>query len=143
MDSITPKRKFRVSLVECLAGVAIVTVLWALILPIGHGISDDTKRKVSQIEMKEVGAALQQYRAAFGIYPLGDNASISKALGGENPKQTTFLDLKRRWVDTNGGLVDFWHTPYIIQTNQTSGLSIRSAGPNRRFGDADDLEQPL
>ena len=36
-------------------------------------------------------------------------------------------------------LFDFWHTPYQVKIIAQTNFTIRSAGPNKIFGDADDI----
>jgi hypothetical protein len=38
-----------------------------------------------------------------------------------------------------GELIDFWQTPFQIKFAEQTNFIIRSAGPNRIFGDADDI----
>ena len=145
MDSGPPKRKWKLSLVEWLTVIAIVGFLVTVLTPpIGHGISNATRRKISQIDMITLADAMNQHRLKYGEYPTGDVGMVVNVLTGDNLDQVSFLDPRRfRFLNEKKEPVDFWRTPYRIETNSTNGLSIRSAGPNRRFGDADDLEQSL
>jgi hypothetical protein len=45
------------------------------------------------------------------------------------------------WFSTNtaGELLDVWRTPYQIELTGQTNFVIRSAGPNRHFGDEDDI----
>ncbi len=94
--------------------------------------------------MSALANAMNQHRLKYGGYPTGDVGMIVNVLMGGNLEQVSFLDPRGfRFLNEKKEPVDFWRTPYRIETNQTNGLSIRSAGPNRRFGDSDDLEQSL
>ena len=42
-------------------------------------------------------------------------------------------------TNTLGGLIDIWQTPYQIKLIGQTNFTIHSAGPNRKFGDADDI----
>ncbi|HKI69791.1 MAG TPA: hypothetical protein VKA67_09390 [Verrucomicrobiae bacterium] len=86
--------------------------------------------------LRTVAFALKQYHGNFGTYPTGTWQEASHVLMGENPKQHVFINMAR-WTNTIGELVDPWGTPFSfsIETN----MILRSAGPNRIFGDKDDV----
>ena len=48
-----------------------------------------------------------------------------------------------RWISTNSAgeleLVDVWQTPYRIELAGHTNFIVRSAGPNQKFGDLDDV----
>ena len=96
-----------------------------------------------RLAMNHVAQAMKFHVAEYGEYPRGNADAILAALCGRVPGKRAWLDLGTNSLDENGAFVDPWRTTYEIGTNQTNGLSIRSAGPNRRFGDIDDLEQAL
>jgi hypothetical protein len=55
---------------------------------------------------------------------------------------SVFADNQHRmWLHTNGpgDLIDIWQTPYQIEMHDQTNFIIHSAGPNRIFGDADDI----
>lgn len=79
--------------------------------------------------------ALQQYKEHVGSYPVGSNAEIVKALGGENPKHMMILISRKTEVNSKGEIVDPWGTPLRIYF-AGEGILIRSAGPNKRFDDS-------
>lgn len=82
---------------------------------------------------------MESHKKEFGTYPTGDNSTIFRALRGTNPKKMMFLDVPPRSISADGAFVDPWITPYEIKVISTNRLSIRSAGKNKRFGDADDV----
>jgi len=75
--------------------------------------------------------AIGQYGIEFGEFPARSPEEIASALLGKNPKQLRVL------TRTNA-LVDPFGTPYRI-TIVGRSVEVRSAGPNRTFGDADDV----
>ncbi len=92
------------------------------------------------VNLKLVTTAFAQFKQAFGAYPEGDNIKMAKALLGENPKHTVFLDnYKERFTDSSGALADSWKTPLLIEAKDSDQLSIRSAGPDRIFWNDDDV----
>jgi Tfp pilus assembly protein PilE len=139
MDAGPLKRKWELSFVEWLIVVAIVAVLTAVLQPIHHGEPIGSRIKLTRIDMTNLAGALNQHRLTKGAYPPGDFAAMIELLIGSHVYQTNSLEKNFRSFNEERQPVDLWLTPYRIETNSTNGLSIRSAGPNRRFGDADDL----
>jgi len=79
--------------------------------------------------------ALQKYKEYTGSYPIGNNADVVRALGGNNA-QKVIVDIGRhKNLNTKGELVDPWGTPFRIYFSG-EGVLIRSAGPNKRFDDS-------
>jgi hypothetical protein len=42
-------------------------------------------------------------------------------------------------TNQTGAMIDIWQTPYKIEIVQQTNFIIHSAGPNHKFGDADDI----
>jgi hypothetical protein len=75
----------------------------------------------------------------FGGNPVGNNAEITRALLGENPKQANFLKAEAgQRINANGELVDGWGTPYFFHALSGTEMEIRSAGPDKKMYTADD-----
>ena len=66
-----------------------------------------------------------------------DNFSIRAALWATGTNADQFLTCVR--TNSVGEMVDYWNVPYQIQIVGTTNFVIRSGGPNRKFGDQDDL----
>lgn len=93
---------------------------------------------LARTDIQNLDAALSQYYAVAGEYPSGTKVEIFKKLLGENARGIKFFSVNPKSVNSSGEFTDPWKTPYemnIVQTNYT----IRSAGPNRIFGDEDDI----
>jgi len=138
----------RVSLAEWLTIFALLAVLLAVIAmqlsePDRSHRRGYDKRRMCKIDMNQVLLATKLYEDVFREPPNGNTDAFFAALCGQNSRKRKFLEIDRLSQDSKGSFFDPWRTSYAIVTNSTNGLSIRSAGPNRRFGDADDLEQPL
>lgn len=90
--------------------------------------------------LENMRAAVRLYQAQFRENPVGDNAEISRALTGENPKQAVFTQpedgLK---LNGAGQMIDNWGTPIFFHSLSRSEMEIRSAGPDRRMWTGDDL----
>ena len=70
--------------------------------------------------------------------PVGENAEIAAALTGENPLQFAFVPKNHPAINARGELCDRWGTPFRFHQLSGTQMEIRSAGPDRKFGTADD-----
>jgi hypothetical protein len=89
--------------------------------------------------LENMRTAIRNYGSSLGGNPVGNNAEITSALQGENPKQINFLKPDGNRVNANGELVDPWGTPYFFHQISGQETEIRSAGPDRVMYTADDL----
>jgi len=137
------KKQGRISLTGYLAIVLALIGLAGLYV-VRWSFDADVRRQalICRTDTHNLSAAMKGYQRTYGKFPVGDNATILKALRGENPKRSHFFDVRSGSLDEHGAFIDPWRTPYLIETNLTNGISIRSAGPNRGFGDADDVTNP-
>ncbi len=72
--------------------------------------------------------------------PVGDNAEITAALLGRNPKSIAYLPASGSFMDEEGRLIDRWGTPYFFHAISGEFMQIHSAGPDRKLHTADDLK---
>jgi hypothetical protein len=74
--------------------------------------------------------------------PVGENAEITTALTGANKLKLVLISSGHPAINAAGELCDRWGTP--LRFHQVSGthMEIRSAGPDRRFATADDVQWP-
>jgi hypothetical protein len=84
--------------------------------------------------------AIMIYMGQFGEPPKGENLEIAAALRGSNSTHVDFLPGREAWFDKSGRLIDTWGTALeiTIVSNNTI-VDLRSAGPNKKLGDKDDL----
>ena len=90
-------------------------------------------------ELESVGTVIRDYRNALGGNPVGTNAEITRALLGDNPKQTSFELPPGSSMNAQGEMIDRWSTPYFFHQISGSQMEIRSAGPDRRMWSSDDV----
>jgi len=90
--------------------------------------------------LENMRTTLRLYLSTFGENPIGNNAEITRALLGENPKHISFIkgDDGNR-VNSLGEIVDVWGTPYFFHQLSAHEMEIRSAGPDRKMWTSDDL----
>jgi len=82
----------------------------------------------------------RQYCARLGGNPVGNNAEITAALNGGNPRKVVFINPEDGLrINYRGELVDNWGTPFFFHQISRTEMEIRSAGPDRKMWTADDL----
>jgi hypothetical protein len=70
--------------------------------------------------------------------PVGENAEITRALTGANALGLALVPKDHPAISPAGELTDRWGTPFRFHQLSGERMEIRSAGPDRRFGTADD-----
>jgi hypothetical protein len=121
------------------AAVALFAVIaLGLLLPVGGPRKPRSKIVLARMEMAVLKGALENYASTYGMYPTGAPAIVLKTLLGDNPRRIAFLNINPRSINSNGEYVDPWGTPYKIEIGGETNVFVRSAGPNRKFGDKDD-----
>ena len=125
-------RKIKIILI----GTFLLALLIALILPRIGLISTAEKDPMHTIRV--LAFALHSYKDTYGTYPKGSsNCEIINYLNGGNSKKLLFIDINNK-LDKNGDYIDEWETPLKFEFKDNKILII-SAGPNREFGDEDDI----
>lgn len=89
--------------------------------------------------LNEVFSAWLTHFREGGI-PIGDNREITAALTGGNALSYPFVPRDHPAINERGELCDRWGTPFRFHVLSRMQMEIRSAGPDRRFGTADDAE---
>ncbi|MEO5712699.1 MAG: hypothetical protein ABIT37_04350 [Luteolibacter sp.] len=90
-------------------------------------------------DLDKVSLMLRDYRTLTGENPVGTNSEIMKTLMGENPKGARLGPPEGQGLNENGELLDRWGTPYFFHQLTSDLMEIRSAGPDRRMWNDDDL----
>jgi hypothetical protein len=90
--------------------------------------------------LQNVSRAVRQYGEMFGGNPVGNNAEITAALNGQNPKGINFIKPEGGMrINENGELVDAWGTPFFFHQLSGTDMEIHSAGPDKAMWTSDDL----
>ena len=125
-------------LIEALTVLLILVLLIVFLWPFSRrGPGSEPKISLVDAEMNAFLLAMQSYQSAFGCFPSGNTSNVVQSLVGKNPRSLQFLNLTARSTDSNGQFVDPWGTPYQIIVD--SNVTVCSAGPNKLFGDKDDI----
>lgn len=86
---------------------------------------------------------LESYQRQFSGWPEGENTDILLALRGRNPESIVFVKDNDGFPVENNAFVDQWETPLRFDRDATGVPRPVSAGPNKRHGDADDIDATL
>lgn len=100
------------------------------------GIPDERVSKVD-VQVVSLVVASQEFQKHLGVFPTGDSHAVSAALMGKNEKGVVFIE-GYGWTNNMGELIDPWGTPYSFGFESNS-VTVRSSGPNKVFGDTDDV----
>lgn len=71
--------------------------------------------------------------------PVGSNAEITASLTGENRLRHALIPRRHPAINAEGELCDRWGTPYFFHQLSGTEMEIRSAGPDRRHYNEDDV----
>ena len=131
----------RLKILSIAAGVGVVVYL--LLFPHFHG---DRFSKPTllffrcQSDMTTLMIACKAYRTEYNANPTGDMATLLAILKGNNTRHVVFIDLPNEKINKRGEFIDPWGTPFEVSFVGANGqVRIRSAGPDKKFGDKDDV----
>ncbi len=83
--------------------------------------------------------AFRDFSTALGGNPVGTNAEITAALLGDNLKQVKLPIPAGSTRNAQGELCDPWGSPWFFHQLSGKVMEIRSAGPDRRMWNEDDI----
>jgi hypothetical protein len=89
--------------------------------------------------MAKIALMFRNFRTIEGENPIGTNAEIMKSIMGENSRGARLGPPEGMTVNGNGELVDPWGTPFFFHALTKDVMEIRSAGPDKRMWNEDDL----
>ena len=92
-----------------------------------------------KFDMTNLVSCLASYHAIYGNFPTGNNAQITSALNGENPRKVMLNPIGPRRAARSKEILDFWDTAYRFSFQSNSVIVVCSAGKNGLFGDTDDV----
>lgn len=93
-------------------------------------------------DFDKISLMFRDYRTLTGGNPEGSNAEIMKAIMGGNPKSAMLGPPEGQSINGNGELIDRWGTPYFFHQLTRDLMEIRSAGPDGRMWNDDDVTGP-
>ncbi|MBL9202009.1 MAG: hypothetical protein JNL39_15975 [Opitutaceae bacterium] len=92
-------------------------------------------------DLRLVADVLDTFRTNFpqGGNPVGSNAEITATLTGANRLRVAFLAPDHPAINRDGELCDRWGTPFFFHAESAQKMEIRSAGPDRKMWNDDDV----
>jgi hypothetical protein len=92
-------------------------------------------------DLRLVASIVDTFRSNFPQdgNPVGNNAEITAALTGRNRLRLALIPPDHPAIDQNGKLCDRWGTPFFFHAESATRMEIRSAGPDRKMWNADDV----
>ena len=142
------------TLIEVIVVIAVISILAAMAVPYAVKIIDQSREAATKKEMEDIyNAIIGDPKIPTAGY-LGDRGSLPANLsmlntqGAQVGPTTGMLGVRYGWsgpyvnagFDAAGVLADGWGTNYAW--NSPAAGQIRSAGPDRAIGTADDLIYP-
>ena len=118
------RRTLGFTLVEMLLVMTIIGVLATIVVMNFTGLAGESKVNATRASIQTISMAMQTYEFRTGSYP----KSIEELTV---PIGNTPAPLPK-------GMVDAWGTPFTVKALDQS-YEIRSAGPDREMGNADDI----
>ena len=102
-------------------------------------------RRVSDVipeaapDFDKISLMFRNFRTLTGENPTGTNAEIMAAILGGNPKGAKLGPPEGQEINADGELIDRWGTPYFFHQLSKDKMEIRSAGPDKRMWNEDDI----
>ncbi len=95
-----------------------------------------------QQDLRIIETVLDAWRSNFPHdgNPVGENVEITAALLGKNKLQLALIAPDNPAINSRGELCDRWGTPILFHQISGEQMELRSAGPDRKFGTADDVD---
>jgi hypothetical protein len=124
-------------------GYVLVTLLVpaAVILFFNALVNDNMETKITRTTtlVEALNTACQAYISDNGELPKDlDNRSLYDAVSG-NAGGKYYMVFNARDVNSDREMVDSWGTPLRVTRVSATAAKIESAGPDGRFGTADDI----
>lgn len=102
----------------------------------------NTPDSSAENDLEVISTLLEIFRRANGgANPAGGlNEEFVEQMRGKNSRHFGVFPADTPGINSAGQLVDRWGTPYFFHPVSRTILEVRSAGPDRRFWTADDIE---
>jgi hypothetical protein len=106
-------------------------------------LADDLNSPSSDIQadLRIVSNVLAAFRTNFphNGNPTGTNAEITAALTGKNKLHLALIPPYHRAINRAGELCDRWGTPFFFHAESGTRMGLRSAGPDKKMWNDDDV----
>ena len=128
---VTTRASFLVRLLIGTVFLAVVVNIAIGFLPESRS-SRRTKVIITRVWMQSVVSFLSRHVSERGDLTDLDSKSIARGVIGTN-------NLQPSRINAQSELLDYWKTPIQIQISARTNFTLRSAGPNGKSGDDDDI----
>jgi hypothetical protein len=118
-----------------LLGCLLISLVLPSLLP-EPSFRKNAKVAVTRVEASQIESALRHLAVGSGGLTNIDNSLVVRAVLGTNGR---YRDYHAERTNPQGELLDWWKTPYQIEIKERTNFVVRSAGPNRKLGDTDDI----
>lgn len=110
---------------------ALLVIALSCCLPEPSGVKK-ARIIITRVQTKTIATALKERAEENGAMSKIDNALVLTAAFGTN-------SIHADRTNSQGELLDYWKTPYQIEIQAGTNFIVSSAGPDKKFGDADDI----
>jgi general secretion pathway protein G len=110
-----------------------ILVVLSIIALITGGIALVVMRHLETARIETTRTSARVLREAVGMWRMRDASS-------ECPTIDTLV--RAQLVDTASKTTDAWDKPFFIECGEQGEITIASAGPDRKLGNADDIRVP-
>jgi hypothetical protein len=137
MSNLFIKQFFVPKLLMFLICLVLLIFCWWTFFP--QPIRSKTKARIvfTRFETKEIATVLKQYSMKTDGLTNIDNEFVFIAVFGTNGDIN--LNYHPEQTNSQGQVLDCWRMPYQIEILARTNFIVSSAGPNKIFGDADDI----
>ena len=92
-------------------------------------------------DLRIVNEVIQAFQTNFPRdgNPVGTNAEINAVLTGKNKLRLALIPPDHPAINQAGELCDRWGTPFFFHAESAKKMEIRSAGPDRKMWNDDDV----
>ncbi|MEO6243955.1 MAG: hypothetical protein ABIQ12_00860 [Opitutaceae bacterium] len=92
-------------------------------------------------DLRLVASILETFRTNFlqTGNPVGSNAEITAVLTGKNQLSLALIPANHPAINRAGDLCDRWGTPFFFHAESSTKMEIRSAGPDKKMWNEDDV----
>jgi hypothetical protein len=90
-------------------------------------------------DLKVLAEIFDAYRSNLRANPIGSNAEITAALTGKNQLKLALVPPDHAAINASGELCDRWGQPFFFHQVSGTQMEIRSAGPDKKMWNDDDV----
>ncbi|MSU48113.1 MAG: hypothetical protein EXS37_03325 [Opitutus sp.] len=106
-------------------------------------LADDLNLPATDIrsDLRVVSEVIHAFQTNFPRdgNPVGTNAEITAALTGKNRLRLALVPPDHPAINRAGELCDRWGTPFFFHAENATKMEIRSAGPDKKMWNDDDV----